>query len=100
MGEGLAVPPGMPNGAKASHFVNRALSGIRNCGDWPLSRRLAAAVCAVIFGAAFRYYCLGVLEGRLIYITLLPAVALASVLGGAAGRNSWRRSFASWRLTA
>jgi two-component system sensor kinase FixL len=52
---------------------------------WRLSWRLGAAVCVVAISVAFRLFFLGVLEDRLIYITLFPAVAIACVLGGVSG---------------
>jgi two-component system sensor kinase FixL len=53
--------------------------------NWPLAWRLGAAVTAVIIGVSVRYFFLGGLEGRQIYITLSPAVAVAAVFGGVFG---------------
>ena len=53
--------------------------------QWSLAWRLGAAVVAVILGAGVRYFFPGTLEGRLVYITLFPAVAAAAVVGGVTG---------------
>jgi PAS domain S-box-containing protein len=70
---------------EAPRFGPRALAAIGTFNRGPLSRRLGAAVCIVIVSVAFRHFCLGVLQGHLIYITLFPSVAVAAVLGGVSG---------------
>ena len=74
------------DGPPARHSISAdAFALILSFTRWPLAARLMAAVVAVILGAGFRHIFLGVLEGRLIYITFFPAVAAAAVVGGVSG---------------
>lgn len=52
---------------------------------WPLVWRLGAAVVAVGVAVCFRLVFLGGMDGRLLYITMFPAVLAAALIGGASG---------------
>jgi len=52
---------------------------------WPLAWRLGVAVVAVGVTICFRLIFLAGLEGRLLYITMFPAILASALVGGASG---------------
>src|SRR5664279_214403 len=68
----------------AGSLADRTLRVVGNCHAKPLAWRLSVALVAVLIAIAIRVVFLDALGGRLVYVTLYPAVAVAALLGGLA----------------
>lgn len=62
--------------------VARALSSFVLRSNWPRSYGYALAVTAVLIAFLLRYFLMGALDDRAIYILFVPPILLASIVGG------------------